>query len=172
MQRFFGKIDYFITSPPYLNGTNYDRNTKLEMGFLEMIKTDEDLKELRTKMVIAGINSTSSKNKYNLDLNFLNNLIKSVTEKAYDRRIPIMVKGYFNDMSLAIQNIAKLMKDNSKGVIVVGDSQFGGVHIETDLILAKICEMIGLFVETIDVVRERRAKNGMKLRESLIFVRK
>jgi len=167
-----GKVDYFITSPPYLNGTNYDRNTKLEMGFLEMIKTDEDLKELRTKMVIAGINSTHSENKYTMDLSFLNGLVQTVTEKAYDRRIPIMVKGYFNDMSLAIQNIKKLMKKNARGVIVVGDSQFGGVHIETDLILAKICEMSGLTIDAIDVVRERRSKNGMKLRESLIFVSK
>ncbi len=172
MQRYFGKVDYFITSPPYLNGTNYDRNTKLEMGFLEMIKTDGDLKDLRTKMVIAGINSTHSDNKYNMDLSFLNGLVQTVTEKAYDRRIPIMVKGYFNDMSLAMQNIKKLMKKNARGVIVVGDSQFGGVHIETDLILAKICELSGLTVDAIDVVRERRSKNGMKLRESLIFVRK
>ena len=70
LKQFQRKIDFLITSPPYLNGTNYDRNTKLEMGFLEMIKTDMDLRELRTKMVIAGINSTRSKNKYNLNLTF------------------------------------------------------------------------------------------------------
>jgi len=166
------KIDFFITSPPYLNGTNYDRNTKLEMGFLDMIKTDSDLKGLRTRMVTAGINSTHSINKYELNLDILDDLLKDVTKNAYDRRIPIMVKGYFNDMSLAIKNIRNLMKEGGKGVIVVGDSQFGGVHIETDIILAKICELLNLKVEAIDVVRERRSKNGMKLRESLIFVRK
>ena len=44
LKQFQRKIDFLITSPPYLNGTNYDRNTKLEMGFLEMIKTDMDLR--------------------------------------------------------------------------------------------------------------------------------
>ena len=83
-----------------------------------------------------------------------------------------MVKGYFNDMNLALANIASLMKNNGRGVIVIGDSQFAGVHIETDLILAKLCELNGLQVENIDIVRERKSKNGMKLRESLIFVRK
>lgn len=170
LNQFIGKIDFFITSPPYLNGTNYDRNTKLEMGFLEMIKSDEDLRSLRTKMVIAGINSTRTNNKYKKELNFLDSLIEKVKTKAYDRRIPIMVKGYFNDMNLAIENIQALMKNGGRGVIVVGDSQFGGVYIETDLILAKICELNSLKVEGIDVVRERRSKNGMKLRESLIFV--
>lgn len=164
------KVDFFITSPPYLNGTNYDRNTKLEMGFLNLIKNDMDLHELRTKMVIAGINSTHTKNVYRTDLSFINSLIEEVKKHAYDRRIPIMVHGYFNDMAIAIQNISKLMKPGGKGVIVIGDSQFGGVHIETDLILARICEIQGLRVEKIDVVRERRSKNGMKLRESLIFV--
>jgi len=172
IEKFFGAVDYFITSPPYLNGTNYDRNTKLEMGFLEMIKTDADLKELRTKMIIAGINSTHSKNIYSTDLSFLNELIENVKKNAYDRRIPLMVRGYFNDMDLAIQNIKRLMKNNARGVIVVGDSQFGGVYIETDIILAKICEVHNLKIENINVVRERRSKNGMKLRESLIFVRK
>ncbi len=172
IEKYFGTVDFFITSPPYLNGTNYDRNTKLEMGFLEMIKTDADLKELRTRMIIAGINSTHSKNIYSTDLSFLNELIENVKKNAYDRRIPLMVRGYFNDMDLAIQNIKRLMKNDARGVIVVGDSQFGGNHIETDLILAKICEIHNLEIENINVVRERRSKNGMKLRESLIFVRK
>jgi len=172
LKDYLGKIDYFITSPPYLNGTNYDRNTKLELGFMEMIREDKDLRELRTKMVTAGINSTHTKNEYPQRLTFISNLIKKVQSNAYDRRIPIMVKGYFNDMNLAIKNIFNLMKKNGRGVIVVGDSQFGGVHIETDIILAKICEINGFKIEGIDVVRKRRSKNGMELRESLIFVRK
>ena len=172
LKKYIGKIDFFITSPPYLNGTNYDRNTKLEMSFLDMLKNDEDLRNLRTKMVTAGINSTHTKNVYNTDISFLNDLINDVKRNAYDRRIPLMVKGYFSDMDLAIQNITKLMKKDAKGVIVIGDSQFGGVHIETDLILAEICKIHNLNIDKIDVVRARRSKNGMQLRESLIFVRK
>ena len=168
----FGKVDYFITSPPYLNGTNYDRNTKLELAFLEFIKSDADLRALRAKMVTAGINSTMTNNKYTIHLDFIEKLLAKVRKSAYDRRIPLMVGGYFNDMNLAIRNISILMKSKGHGVIVVGDSQFGGVHIETDLILAKICELNYLTVERIDNVRERKSKNGMKLRESLIFVRK
>ena len=123
-------------------------------------------------MVTAGINSTMTNNKYTIHLDFIEKLLAKVRKSAYDRRIPLMVGGYFNDMNLAIGNISALMKIKGHGVIVVGDSQFGGVHIETDLILAKICELNSLTVERIDNVRERKSKNGMKLRESLIFVRK
>jgi hypothetical protein len=142
------------------------------MGFLDLIKDDADLKELRTQMVTAGINSTHTRNKFSEKLGFLEELIKLVEKNAYDRRIPIMIRNYFNDMYLALQNIIKLLSPEGRGVIVIGDSQFGGVHIETDLILAKLCKMVGFKVNSIDVVRKRYSKNGMELRESLIFVSK
>ena len=171
-EKFSEKIDFFITSPPYLNGTNYERNTKLEMGFLDLINSEGDLRKLRNEMITAGINSTKTQDKDKYDIRFIKPLIKEVENKAYDKRIPLMVEGYFNDMGLALENIFSMMKKGAKGVIVIGDSQFGGVHIETDLILAKICELNNLKVKSIESVRERRSHNGMKLRESLIFVEK
>ena len=166
------KIDFFITSPPYLNGTNYDRNTKLEMGFLDFIKKDDDLRELRTKAITAGINSTRTKNRYNKPLEFIKPLVEKIRVNAYDKRIPKMVEGYFNDMNLAIHNISDFLSPDGKGVIVIGDSQYANVYIDTDVILSEICEMNGLKVEKIDVVRKRKSKNGMELRESIIFCEK
>jgi len=171
-ENFLDKIDFFITSPPYLNGTNYERNTKLEMGFLDLINSESDLRKLRNEMITAGINSTKTKDRGKYNIEFIKPLIKEVEKKAYDKRIPLMVEGYFNDMNLALKNIFSMMDKGAKGVIVIGDSQFGGVHIETDLILAKICELNNLKVKSIESVRERRSHNGMKLRESLIFVEK
>ena len=142
------------------------------MGFLEFIKTDNDLQELRTKSIIAGINSTKTRNIYKNPLNCIKPLVEQIKNNAYDKRIPKMVDGYFNDMNLALENISKLLTNNGKGVIVIGDSQYAGVYIETDLILSDICEMNNLNVEKIDVVRKRRSKNGMELRESIIFVGK
>lgn len=168
----FNKVDYFITSPPYLNGTNYERNTKLEMGFLDMIKDEGDLKEIRKNMITAGINSTQSYKSQSINLTFIQPLVHKVAEKAYDKRIPMMVRGYFNDMDKAIKNIHHFLRKDGKGVLVIGDSQFGGVHIPTDLILAKLCKLNGLRIEKMQSVRGRRSRNGMKLRESLIFVKK
>lgn len=165
-------IDFFITSPPYLNGTNYIRNTKLELGFMDFINSEKDLKTLRKELITAGINSVSKSKIYDFKLKFLSDVLIKVRKNAYDSRIPKMVNDYFYDMTLAMKNIYKFLKKNGRGVIVIGDSQFGGVHIETDIFLAKICKTIGFNVEKIEAVRKRRSKNGMKLRESLIFVRK
>ena len=39
-------FDIAVTSPPYLNGTNYFRNTKLELWLLDMISSEGDLQRL------------------------------------------------------------------------------------------------------------------------------
>ena len=51
------KYDLVITSPPYLNGTNYSRNMKLELWILDFLEKDT-IRKLREKSVTAGINDT------------------------------------------------------------------------------------------------------------------
>lgn len=41
------KIGAIITSPPYLNGTNYFRNTKVELWFLRYLQYENDLRFFR-----------------------------------------------------------------------------------------------------------------------------
>jgi hypothetical protein len=39
-------IDAVVTSPPYVNGTNYFRNTKVELWFLRCLKSAQDLRSM------------------------------------------------------------------------------------------------------------------------------
>ncbi|MDO8734123.1 MAG: hypothetical protein Q7K21_03075, partial [Elusimicrobiota bacterium] len=50
------KIGAIITSPPYLNGTNYFRNTKLELWFLRYLQYANDLRFFRDQALTSGIN--------------------------------------------------------------------------------------------------------------------
>ncbi len=165
-------VDFFITSPPYLNGTNYIRNTKLELWYLDFVKSTEDLKTLRKAMITAGINDTQREKTYDFDLDITEDNLNQLFKVAYDKRIPKMIELYFKEMLLATKNIYNMVKKGGKGVIVIGDSQFAGVHIPTDTYLAELCTMVGFKVDKQVVARERRSKNGMKLRESLIYVTK
>ena len=47
-------VDTVITSPPYLNGTNYFRNTKVELWFLRCLKGREDLSRFRFGSMTCG----------------------------------------------------------------------------------------------------------------------
>lgn len=165
------KIDCVITSPPYLNGTNYIRNTKLELKLCDYVVTEKDLPTFHSKGIIAGINNVSNRNT-NFEIpEVVRPYIDELTPVAYDKRIPIMVAGYFHDMEKVIERLSHAMKDNGYFIMDIGDSQFAGVHIPTHEILAKICESYGFELYEEDILRERRSKNGMVLSQRLLKFR-
>ncbi len=88
------KFEAVITSSPYLNGTNYFRNTKLELWFLKIIQFKNDLRYLRNQALICGINDISKDLiETNISSDILNksNILKKtrneLKQRAYDQRI-------------------------------------------------------------------------------------
>ena len=165
------QIDCVITSPPYLNGTNYIRNTKLELKLSGCVVSEKDLPELHSKGIIAGINNVSKRKGSTKVLDVVAPYIEKLEPVAYDKRIPIMVAGYFHDMDKVIERIAHAMKNNGYFIMDIGDSQFAGVHIPTHEILTEICKSYGFELYQEDVLRERRSKNGMILSQRLLKFR-
>lgn len=165
------QIDCVITSPPYLNGTNYIRNTKLELKFSDFIVSEKDLPQFHSKGIIAGINNVSKRNSSFEAPDVAVPYINELEPVAYDKRIPIMVAGYFHDMSQVIERLSHAMKDNGYFIMDIGDSQFAGVHIPTHTILTKIFESYGFELYDEDILRERRSKNGMVLSQRLLKFR-
>lgn len=164
-------IDCVITSPPYLNGTNYIRNTKLELKLSGHVISEKDLPRFHSKGIIAGINNVSKRNANFEVLDVVRPYLEELEPVAYDRRIPIMVAGYFSDMEKVIERLSHAMKDNGYFIMDIGDSQFAGVHIPTHEILTQICEAYGFELYGEDILRERRSKNGMILSQRLLKFR-
>ncbi len=164
-------VDCIITSPPYLNGTNYSRNTKLELKLLDFIKTDADLPLFHSKGIIAGINNISKRNEVGETSKHVIPYIDQLIPVSYDKRIPIMVAGYFRDMERVIERLSVISKDNCIFVMDIGDSQFAGVHIPTHEVLAKICLDYGFELFEDNILRARRSKNGMVLTQRLLKFR-
>ncbi|MDY0288316.1 MAG: DNA methyltransferase [Sphaerochaeta sp.] len=165
------QIDCVITSPPYLNGTNYIRNTKLELKLNDFIKTEDDLPEFHSKGIVAGINNISKRNGEIPILPVVQSYIDALTPVAYDKRIVKMVAGYFYDMKSVIEKLARAMKDKAIFIMDIGDSQFAGIHIPTHEILSNICESHGFIKYDEEILRERRSKNGMVLSQRLLKFR-
>jgi tRNA G10 N-methylase Trm11 len=165
------QIDCVITSPPYLNGTNYIRNTKLELKLNEFVETENDLPLFHAKGIIAGINNVSKRNGNIPILPIVQPYIDELLPQAYDARIPKMVAGYFNDMNSVIERLKHAMKHGAVFIMDIGDSQFAGVHIPTHDILSVICESHGFVKFDEEILRERRSKNGMVLSQRLLKFR-
>lgn len=161
-------IDCVITSPPYLNGTNYIRNTKLELKLCDYIKSEKDMASFHSKGIIAGINNVSKRNGNIETLTEVQPYIDILTPVAYDKRIPLMVAGYFYDMNTVIEKLKYSMNNNGYFIMDIGDSQFAGVHIPTHEILSELCEKHGFHKYAEEILRERRSKNGMILSQRLL----
>ncbi len=168
------KIGAIITSPPYLNGTNYFRNTKVELWFLRYLQYENDLRFFRDQALTSGINDVKKEYAYvnGLDIaeksKILKSTLKELNEKAYDSRIPIMAKSYFEEMYRIFSDCKIHLENNAKILIDIGDSIFCGVHIKTDEILIEILTGLGFKFIDNKILRKRRSRNQEILTQSLL----
>ena len=164
------KVDLIVTSPPYLNGTNYIRNTKLELWFLGYLKVKKDLSGYRREVVTSGINDVTSLEK-NIELPSIDDMLKN-PDLWYDKRIPKMIKDYFFDMNIVISNFYKYLKKGGFVFLDIGDSVYAKQHIKTDLILLDLFKMNGFTIVDNLKLRDRRSKGGMIVKQCLLVLRK
>ncbi len=162
-------IDAVITSPPYLNGTNYFRNTKIELWFIGKLKTKSDLRHYRDLAITSGINdvtkgkSLSSNNSIISEIPLLSECIKELSIKEYDSRISMMVENYFWDMFKFLSKLPKLLTKDATICIDLGDSVYCNVYIPTQDILKEMMSKLGFEENERVILRERKSRNGTKL---------
>lgn len=164
-------IDCVITSPPYLNGTNYIRNTKLELKLNDYVDREADLSHLHAKGIVAGINNVNKATARHEIPNEVTDIYNKLIPVAYDKRIPTMVASYFGDMNDLFTSLAASMSDGGYFIMDIGDSQFAGVHIPTHKLLETIAAPHGFTKYSEDTLRERRSRNGMILTQKLLRFR-
>jgi hypothetical protein len=161
-----------VTSPPYLNGTNYVRNTKLEMWVLDLISESSDLRRIRDKGVTAGINNVRLRTRYDSFADpTVSALLAALDDQAYDRRIPMMVAGYIHDMALVFQATGTRLRPGGAVFVDIGDSRFAGVHVPTDELLISVASQAGLELVDTQKIRDRRSKDGSPLVQRLLTFR-
>jgi DNA modification methylase len=164
-------VDVILTSPPYLNGTNYFRNTKIELWFLRHLQSKADMRLFRDLAITSGINDvTAAKSclKTNDDLpEAVYDVVQALQQDAYDQRIPMMVQSYFSEMQEVIRSLKSVCKEGTAVCIDLGDSCYGGVWVPTHQIIHSIMNKNGFLREAEVVLRERQSRDGRKLTQTL-----
>lgn len=161
-------FDLVITSPPYLNGTNYFRNTKIELWFLRCIQSKSDLAGFRYKAVTSGINDVTV-GKTNIPAPLVaQEVVKILEGSAYDSRIPRMVAGYFADMETIFKRLRKHLSKDAKIAIDIGDSVYAGVHIPVQNIISGLLEDDGYKLEQEITLRKRLSRDKTELSQVLL----
>jgi hypothetical protein len=177
-KKFEGNIAAVITSPPYLNRYDYSRTYALELCLLT-VKSHQDMVKVRHNLLRSHIESRKHDGK-EISLPALEEILAGLgRQELNNERMPIMVRGYFEDMNLVIGNIAKYLKPGGRVALVVANAQFAGENVPTDLMLSELAARHGLEAEEIWVTRykgnssQQMAVYGRRpVRESIVFWRK
>lgn len=174
-EEYLGKIGVVITSPPYLNRYDYSRTYALELCTLN----SSNLSEVRHSLLRSHIESKIHNGK-ELSIPAIDEILKNLNEKDLNNeRIPIMIKGYFEDMNLVIKQVSRYLKPGGIVALVVANARFEGEMVPTDIILSELAELNGLKTEKIWITRykgnssQQMARYGrIPVRETIVFWRK
>lgn len=174
-------FDLVITSPPYMNGLDYVINYKIEMGWLDFVKNQFELKRIKDDMVVCdnvskGLIRDFSASNASYTNNWIEEIRKNIelniTRRGAYRRsdMPYIVHKYFDDMYKVMKNVVSSLKPHGRFILVIGDSLIADVYVPTDLLLARIGLDLGLEIEKIEKARVRRSGQirSYKLRESIL----
>jgi len=161
-------IDAVITSPPYVNGTNYFRNTKIELWFLRCLKDKDDLSRFRYRAVTAGINDVTIKRAPKRVHPQVEQIVQELDRKSYDRRIPLMISSYFGEVTDIFESIIPHLVPGAKVVVDIGDSCYAGVHVPVDDLLCACLEELRFKLRDKVALRQRKSRGGTLLKQTLL----
>ena len=177
-----GKIGLTVFSPPYANCFDYFEVYKLEMWMGRFVKSYADFEPYRSQALRSHVNSSfdHSISNFNEDVDQIAELL--TTYNLWNKNIPDMIRGYFDDMTGILQNIYEVSKVGAEVHIIVANSGYKGILVPTDLLLAEIAREIGFDCDSITYARKiRSSSQQMKLieetyqdlmRESIVVLRK
>ncbi len=184
------QLGAIIFSPPYANAFDYYESYKMELLFGQLYSPADyqihKKEQIRNYRISYG---RELKCEYSVVELLCNEINESIPKKeaqtgkrdARTRLMPNMLRGYFTDMGKVLRQLYAALGSNGYCYIVVDQSAYVGVIIQTDVILANIAENIGFEVDKLVVCRKAATSGqqrkaypylGTTLRESIICLKK
>lgn len=165
-----GTADLAIFSPPYPNSFDYTDVYNIELwvlGYLDDRSANQALR-LQTLSSHVQINRKypeAPKGSPKLDACL--SKLDDVRATLWNRNIPEMIGAYFSEMLSIVRAVEKNLATGGSMWIVIGDSRYSEVGIESAEILAELAETSKLLVDRIDPFRQMRTSAQQGGREQL-----
>lgn len=150
-----GKVNFILTSPPYINAQDYFRSYKLELWWLGLA-TPEEVRYLRQQAI--GTETTNRGNNSSLrmdDNHLLNVTCDAISEKSISKSV--VVHNYFQNMRLVLEQCQQVLRKDGYLCLITGTNTICGVRVPSYAILTKMAEGIGFRIAEIgtDQIRDR-----------------
>ena len=170
--------DLAIFSPPYPNSFDYTDVYNLELWMLGYFRTRADNRNHRARTLRSHVQIKWPKAQ-SLEgtpkLRAVKKALDARRNELWNRNIPEMVTGYFADLESVLVSLRRILCAGGHVVAAVGDSQYGGVRIDTAGILTEIGQRCGYDVEDASEIRSMRASaqhgGGFDLSETALRLR-
>jgi hypothetical protein len=83
--------------------------------------------------------------------------LDNVKDKLWNKSIPSMVGSYFSDIETILNNSHRLLREGGMATLVIGDSRYSGVRIDTAKITMEIAKNLGFELWDLEKIRVMKA---------------
>ena len=149
-----------VFSPPYPNSFDYTDVYNIELWVLGYLTDGRSNQALRSATLCSHVQAGrdfpgAPAGSPTLD----HTLARLANRRAalWDRRLPAMVGGYFADLLHVLAQMRRSIARRGTVWMVVGDSSYAGVRIETAAIISELAPDIGWRVGPVEPCRSMRA---------------
>lgn len=176
-----------VTSPPYLNSFDYSDVYRPELFLAKFVRDNNELRRIRLRTIRSHVQArwdSPTRSDFGEVYKAAVSSLIAAQANLWDKRIPLMVQAYFEDMATVLAALYKSAAQDAQAWLVVSTSAYGGVEIPVDMILAQIAEQCGWYLREIGVIRYLRHsghhwrnlsasdRRKAKLRESVVMLSK
>jgi hypothetical protein len=170
-------IDRVVTSPPYPNRYSYVWNTRPHLYLLGFFGGPKEASELDLKTIGGTWGTATSalaRGRVQPAFEVIELQIWPLSKeiRKLDNLMANYVMKYFNTLAQQIVAQDRLLSRNAQVAYVVGCSRIKDVYIETDVLLGRIFEGLGLGYKVRKIERFRRRHSGKDLHESTVYAYK
>ena len=138
-------FDLALTSPPYVNAVDYPRTHQLEMYWLGFAQ--DSLTALKKQNVgTESVSANYYKHRHEIGVSEADRVMANIFE--IDPRRAFIAFKYLDDMRKNLIEVYKVLREEGRYIIVVGNNRIRGQLFENWKYLMPIAEGIGFEVET------------------------
>jgi DNA modification methylase len=135
------KVDFIITSPPYINAQDYFRSYKLELYWLGLANHEKLVGLNRKAIGTEHISNISKNGTIRKKIKSLNMAIERVNRK--DQIKAKIILNYFTNMNNVIMECHHILKKGGYFCLISGNNNICGIKIPTYNLLCSIAQRNG-----------------------------
>jgi hypothetical protein len=157
-----GKSDVAVFSPPYPNSFDYTDVYNLELwvlGYLADAGANRRLRQatFRSHVQVQWDDDVVECPVVSATLARTIERLTAAKERLWDPRLIGMLQAYFQDMAGILCDLRRTLNAGGRAIMVVGDSCYAGVRIDTTTILREIGTQLGFAVLEETPIRSMRS---------------